>query len=88
MPSGHVFGHIRLSNHLTVAFVGCIPPVADQEGGGLLRGVAVVTLDHVGVGLEEEPNVRVADPLADHLRADAGFERAGRVGMPQIVGAP
>ena len=26
MPDGHVFGHIRMANHLAVAFVGWIPP--------------------------------------------------------------
>jgi hypothetical protein len=35
----------------------------------------------VRIGLQEESNIGVADPLADHLRADAGFERAGRVGV-------
>ena len=85
MPDGHVFGHIRMANHLTVAFVGGIPSVADQEGGRLLRGVAVIVSQNVRIGLQEESNIGVADPLADHLRADAGFERAGRVGVPQIV---
>jgi hypothetical protein len=47
MPDGHVFGHIRMANHLTVAFVGWIPPVADQEGGRLLRGFAVIVSQNV-----------------------------------------
>jgi len=70
-----------MANHLTVAFVGWIPPVADQEGGRLLRGVAVIVSQNVRIGLQEESNIGVADPLADHLRTDAGFERAGRVGV-------
>jgi hypothetical protein len=45
-----VFGHIRMANHLTVAFVGWIPPVADQEGGRLLR-VAVIVSQNVRIGL-------------------------------------
>ena len=77
-----------MANHLTVAFVGWIPPVADQEGGRLLRGFAVIVSQNVRIGLQEESNIGVADPLADHLRADAGFERAGRVGVPQIVVMP
>jgi hypothetical protein len=36
-------------------------------------------------GLQEESNVGVADPLADHLRVDAGFEGTGGIGMPQIM---
>jgi hypothetical protein len=77
-----------MANHLTVAFVGWIPPVANQEGGRLLGGISVVTTENVRVGLQEEPNVGVADPLADHLRADAGFERTGGVGVPKIVVVP
>ena len=77
-----------MANHLTVAFVGWIPPVADQEGGRLLGGVAVIVSQNVRIGLQEESNIGVADPLADHLRADAGFERAGRVGVPQVMLKP
>jgi hypothetical protein len=40
-----------MANHLTVAFVGWIPPVADQEGGRLLRGVAVIVSQNVRIGL-------------------------------------
>ena len=36
-------------------------------------------------GAWTEGAIGVADPLADHLGAYASFERAGRVGMPQIV---
>jgi hypothetical protein len=42
----------------------------------------------MGVGLQKEADVGVADPLADHLRIDAGFERTGGVGVPQIVVMP
>src|SRR4030088_1926848 len=41
-------------------------------------------LSHVGVGLEEEPDVRVPDTFADHLRTHTGFQRAGRVRVAQI----
>src|SRR4051812_22053608 len=85
MPDGHVFGHIRMANRLTVVLVGWIPLVADQEGGRLLRGVAVIVSQNVRIGLQEESNIGVADSLADDLRTNTGFERAGRVGVPQIV---
>src|ERR1700682_2543942 len=56
-----------------------------RERRGLFGGVAVVVLEHGGIGLEEEPDGRGADSLADHLRAHAGFQRAGRVRVAQIV---
>jgi hypothetical protein len=65
-----------------------IPAVPDKERRGLLGRLPVVVRDHVGVGLQEEPNVRVADSLADNLRADTGFERAGRIRVAQIVVIP
>ena len=49
-----------MANHLTVAFVGWIPPVADQEGGRLFRGFAVVVSQNVRIGLQEESNIGVA----------------------------
>ena len=52
-----------MANHLTVAFVGWSPPVADQEGGRLLGGVAVIVSQNVRIGLQEESNIGVADPL-------------------------
>jgi hypothetical protein len=52
-------GNISAANHQVC--VAGIPPVADHEGGGLFRGIAVVASDHVGVGQYEEPDViRVA----------------------------
>jgi hypothetical protein len=85
MPDGHVFGHIRRVKHLRIAFVARIPPVADEECGRLLGGVSVIVSQNMRIGLQEESNIGVADPLADHLRAYAGFERTGRVGVAQIV---
>jgi hypothetical protein len=60
----------------TVAFVGWIPPVADQEGGHLLRGVAVIVSQNVRIGLQEESNIGVADPLGPFAHA---------VGVPQSL---
>ena len=65
-----------------------VPTVPDEERRGLLGRLTVVVRDHVGVGLQEEPNVRVADSLAENLRADAGFQRAGRIRVAQIVFVP
>jgi hypothetical protein len=62
-----------------------IPAVPDEERRGLLGRLPVVIRDHVGVGLEEEPDVRVADSLAENLRADTGFQRAGGIRVAQIV---
>jgi hypothetical protein len=59
--------------------------VPQQEGGRLLGGVSVIVSQNMRIGLQEESNIGVADPLADHLRAYAGFERTGRVGVAQIV---
>jgi hypothetical protein len=73
---------------VTIASGGWVPPFADEECGRLLRGVSVVVSQDMRIGLQEESNVGVADPLADHLRVDAGFEGAGGIGVPQIVGAP
>jgi hypothetical protein len=62
---------------------------ASQQGDGAgnpsRRPAARAILDHVGVGLEEEPDVRVPDSLAEYLRTHTGVQRAGRVGVPQIV---
>ena len=70
MPDGHVFGHIRRAKHLNHRrVVGWIPAVADEERGRLLRGVSVIVPQDMRVGLQEESNVGVADPFADHLRA-------------------
>jgi len=44
--------------------------------GGLLCCLAVVVSQHVGVGLQEEADIGVADPFADYLRADTGPQRA------------
>jgi hypothetical protein len=85
MPDGHVFGHIRLAHHLTFVLVGWAPRVADEEGRDLFCGVAVIVSKDMGVGLQKEADVGMADPLADHLRVDAGFERTGGVGVPQIM---
>ena len=46
----------------------------------------VIGSENVRVGLQEEPNVGVPDPLTDHLRAYAGVERAGGVRVAQIMG--
>src|SRR5579875_2609721 len=62
-----------------------LPRIAKQEFGGLFRCLAVVVSQHMGVGLQEKPDVGVANPLTDHLRADAGPQRAGGVGVAQIV---
>jgi hypothetical protein len=43
----------------------------------VLGGISVVTTENVRVGLQEEPNVGVPNPLADHFRAHAGLERTG-----------
>ena len=43
-----------------------------------LSGVAVVALEDMGICLQEEPSIRVSDPLADHLGAQASLQRAGR----------
>ena len=51
-----------MANNLTVAFVGWIPPVADQEGGRLLRGVAVIVSQNVRIGLQEESNGQSLNP--------------------------
>ena len=80
-----MFGHIRRAKHLTVAFVGYVPAVTNEECGGLLGGVSVIVSQNMRIGLQEESNIGVADPLADHLRAYASFERTGRVWVPQIV---
>src|ERR1700761_2743146 len=53
--------------------------------GRPLCGVAVMVSQNMHIGLQEESDVGVADPLAYHLRAYAGFERTGRVGVPQIM---
>src|SRR4029077_15025369 len=74
IPDGHVFGRIRRAKHLTVAFVGWIPAVADEECGRPLGGVIVS--QNMRIGLQEESDIGVADPLADHLRAYAGFPTA------------
>ena len=37
-----------------------VPALPDEEGGCLLGCLAVVFLDHVGVGLQEEANIRMA----------------------------
>jgi hypothetical protein len=61
------------------------PIVADQEGGRPLGGIPVVVAQDVRVGLQEEPDVGVPDPLADHLRAYAGLERTGgEFGTPVV----
>jgi len=73
-----------LSN-LTIGFGCWTPAVSDEESGRPLGGVSVIVSYDMRIGLQEESNIGVADPLADHLRDDAGFERAGRVGVPQIV---
>jgi hypothetical protein len=51
--------------------------VTDQKRRGLFCGVAVIGSDHVGIGVEEESDVGVTDPLADHFRVDPGFKRPG-----------
>ena len=79
MPDGHVFGHIRRAKHLRIAIVGRIPAVADEECGRPLGGVLVIVSKNMRIGLQEESNIGVADPLADHLGADASLERTGRV---------
>jgi len=55
MPTGNRLG--TLDSLIIKCCVAGIPPVADHEGGGLFRGIAVVASDHVGVGLYEEPDV-------------------------------
>jgi hypothetical protein len=75
MPDGHVFGHIRLANHLTIAFVGWIPPVADEECGRLLRGVSVIVSQNMRIGLVQHRagharvEVRARYALPEHLAA-------------------
>ena len=51
----------------------------------MFRSVSVIVSQDMGVCLQKEGDVGVADPLADHLRVDAGFECTGGVGVPQIV---
>ena len=70
---------------LTIASGGWVPHFADEECGRLLRGVSVIVSQDMRIGLQQESNVGVADPLADHLRVDAGFEGTGSIGMPQIM---
>jgi hypothetical protein len=83
MPLVNGFVNISLAYHL----FGMIPAVPDEERRGLLGRLPVVVCDYVGVGLEE-PNVRVADSLAETLRADTGFQRAGRKRVAQIMLMP
>ena len=72
MPDGCVFGHIRRAKHLTISCVGWVPAIADEECGRPLGGVSVIVSQNIRIGLHEESNIGVADPLADHLRAYAG----------------
>jgi len=51
----------------------------------VLGRVAIVVLENMGVGPEEESNIGVPDSLADDLRTHAGLQRAGRVGVAQIM---
>jgi hypothetical protein len=85
MPAGHVCGHVSLTHHLTFVLVSWTPRVADKEGRRLFCGVAVIVSKDMGVGLQKEADVGVADPLADHLRIDAGFGSANW-SMPTISG--
>ena len=80
MRDGNGFVNISLAYHLVRD-----PSRPDEERRGLLGRLSVVVRDYAGVGLEEEPNVRVADSLAENLRVDTGFQRAGRIRVAQIV---
>jgi hypothetical protein len=51
----------------------------------LLCGVSVIVSEDMCIGLQEESDVGVPDSLAEYLRAYAGFQRAGRVRVAQIV---
>jgi hypothetical protein len=88
MPDGNAIGNIRPANHLTIVLVVWIPRIADQECGRLLGGFSVIVSKDMRIGLQEEPHVGVPDPLADDIRAYAGFERTCGVGVPQIVKCP
>jgi hypothetical protein len=77
MPDGCVFGHIRRAKHLTISCVGWVPAIADEECGRPLGGVSVIVSQNIRIGLHEESNIGVADPLADRLRAYAGPRALG-----------
>lgn len=61
------------------------PTVADEERCGLLRRFTVVIDQDVGVRLQEEADVGVPDSVADHLRADTGFERTPSKPKPEAA---
>ena len=71
MPLVNGFVNVSLAHHLN-------PAGPEQERRCLLSGVAVVVLEDMGICLQEEPSIRVSDPLADHLGAQASLQRAGR----------
>jgi hypothetical protein len=62
-----------------------IPGIAEQKARGLLCCLMVIVSQHVGVDLQEESDVGVADALTDHLWAYASPKRAGGVRVPEIV---
>ena len=84
MPFRNGFGNISRANHPVSSAE--IPGVADQEGGHLAGGVSVIGSANVRVGLQDESNVGVPDPLTDHLRTYAGVERTGGLRAAQIMG--
>lgn len=51
----------------------------------MLGRFAVLVVEDVGVGLQEEADVRVTDALADDLRTHPSPQRAGGVGVAKIV---
>jgi hypothetical protein len=56
-----------------------------QELSRLLSGLSVIVLEHMGVGLQEEPHICVPDALAHNLGTDASLQSSGRVRVPKIV---
>jgi len=82
MPDGHVFGHIRRAKHLTVAFVGWIPAVADEECGRPLGGVSIIVSQNMGAILNWIDNPRITreqlrDLCARALWAAIGLQPRG-----------
>ena len=58
---------------------------AQQERCGLLSGLAVVLLQDVRVGLQEEADVGMADAVTDHFRVHTGLQRRRSVRVTEIV---
>lgn len=65
-------------------FVGVrLPGVAQEERGGLLGCLAVVVAQHVGIGLQKEPDICVTGSAADPLMKQYA-ELAVDVSLPDV----